>query len=206
MSSPHKRHTRPRKPLYDVIVTRWLTLTHFAWFLAAVLALVLGVLAVKSADRLGRKGEYPYTLVAMTATHLDMHLRDMRAKGAVVMLYDANCGDCGKQINSLLNLRALQGGGELDIIILSLDDAPETAMRYLDSINLPESMVTYYAGTTERAAIGRTLERIGSTRVTFSYPHTLLVGKGRKVITEYKGYIRSQEIIRTLRLHSMKMP
>lgn len=205
MSSANKIY-RPQRTLYDVIVTRWLTLTNFAWFLAAVLAGVLLLLAVKGAGKLGGDDGQPYTLVAMTGASLDMTLRDMETKNAVVMLYDANCRDCEKQISTLLNLRSLQESKELGIYIISLDDKPETTMQYLESIDLPESMVTYYGGGPGRADIGRTLERIGSSDVDFSYPHSLLIGKGRKFIIEYKGYVRSQEIQRTIKLNNIYIP
>lgn len=200
-------HFRPQKPLYDVIVEKWLTLTNFAWFLTAVLVFVLLMLAINSAKKLAGDEEYPYQLVAMSGSTLDMTLRDMDTKSAVVMLYDSTCGEmCEKQISTLLNLRELEGKNEMKLMLLSMDDTPEATMEYLKKIRLPETMVTYYVNPEGRNAVKTTLDRTGSTGVDYSYPHTLLIGKPRKMIVEYKGYVRSQEIVRSQRLNSLNMP
>lgn len=200
-------HFRPQKPLYDVIVDKWLTLTNFAWFLTAVLAFVLLMLAVNSAEKLSGSKEYPYQLLAMNGGTLDMTLRDMPTKGAVVMLYDTSCGElCEKQISTLLNLRDMEKKNELKLMLLSMDDSPEATMQYLEKIRLPESMVTYYVAPEDRSAVKSTLDRTGSSGVDYKYPHTLLIRKPRKLVVEYKGYVRSQEIVRSMRLHSMNMP
>lgn len=201
MSSQRKLYTRPHRTFYDT-VTRWLTPTGFAWFLAGLLSVMLLVLAIKGAHKLSDDAP-PYRLLAMSGATLDMTLRDMETAYAVVLLYDAACHDCEKQIDTLLNLRSLTQKKELGIYIISLDATPETAVEYLKAIGMPESMATYYAGEAARAELGKTLERIGSAHVDFQYPHTLLIGKGRKFIIEYKGYVRSQEILRTIKLNNL---
>lgn len=206
MFSHDKPNFRPQRSLTDAIA-RWLTLSHFAWFLAVALVVMLGVIGVKSAQKIQSSSGSPYTLTAMTGTTLDIALRDMQTRNALVFLFDARCGElCDKQLAALLNLRQMQESGALALFLVALDDTPQDTVRYLESIRWPASMPVHYAAPEERNSIGRTLERLGSGSVRFTYPHTLLFAKPRKLITEYKGYVRSQEISRTLQLHRMPMP
>lgn len=206
MLSHDKPQFRPQKSLTDRIA-KWLTLSTFAWFLAVVLVGILAFLAVKGAEKLSDNG-YPYTLVAMDGKTLDLSLRDMPAKNAVVLLFNAKCGDlCDKQIDTLLNLRPMEENGSLRLLLIALDDDPLATMRYLESIDFPQSMRVYYTAPAARAQLLQTLERIGSgTARKMAYPHSMIIAKPRKFIVEYQGYIRSQEIMRTIRLHNMAMP
>lgn len=206
MLSHDKPQFRPQKSLTDK-VAKWLTLSTFAWVLAVVLVGVLAFLAVKGAEKLSDKG-YPYTLIAMDGKTLDLSLRDMKTKNAVVLLFNAKCGElCGKQIDTLLNLRPMEENGAMRLFFIALDDDPLATMRYLESIDFPQSMAAYYTAPTGRAKLLQTLERIGSVSARKqAYPHSMIIAKPRKFIVEYQGYIRSQEVMRTIRLHNMAMP
>lgn len=203
MFSHDKPRFRPEQSLVDTIATRWLTLTNFAWFLAAVLTVVLVVLGVKSAEKLSA-GSIPYRILAMDGVTLDMELRDMPTQNAVVVLFSAACGDaCEKQVSTLLNLRGHQEKDGFSLYFIAMDDRPEDTLAYLKSIDFPESMTAYYAAPQAHASIRDTLMRIGSPNVNFTYPQSFLVTKPRKLVMEYQGYVRAQEILRTLRLHKL---
>lgn len=206
MLSHDKPQFRPQKSLADRIA-KWLTLSSFAWFLAVLLVGLMVFLGIKGAQKLGDNG-YPYRLVAMDGKTLDLTLRDMKSKNALVLLFDANCGElCDKQINSLLNLRPMEENGTLQLMLIALDKDPHDTMAYLESIDLPQSVTVYYSSPENCEGVLDTLERIGSGSVRkMAYPHSILIAKPRKFIMEYPGYIRSQEVMRTIRLHNMVMP
>ncbi|MCH2546251.1 MAG: hypothetical protein MK052_01385 [Alphaproteobacteria bacterium] len=196
---------RPEKSLYERLTTQWLTLTNFAWFLGAVLVIIMLVLMFKSAKVLGvGQKEYPYELVGVTATQLDSHLNTARAMGSVVFLYDSKCTNCPKEMDSLLNLRAFEKDKQIALFFVSMDDDPVSTMNFLEKQNVPESMITYYASPEDRQFIANSLKRRGSVAVDLTYPHTLLFNSAGKLIVEYKGYVRSQEIMRTLKLYKMQ--
>jgi hypothetical protein len=204
MFSHDKPQFRPQKSLVNIIADKWLTPSGFAWFLAFMLAFLMLTLAVKGAQKLSSNS---YQLTAMNAVTLDMTLRDMDSNGALVYLFDADCGsDCEKQLDSFLNLRSQQESGEISLFFIAMDDKPEDSIAFLSKMNFPDSLTVYYAAPDEHQRIASTLERIGSTGVPLKYPHSFVIGKNRKFISEYKGYIRAQEVVRTLRMFKIRMP
>lgn len=201
MPSP-TNHPRIRHSLYRTITTRWLTPTNFAWFLAGLLAVVLLVLAVNSARVLGMgETRYPYTLVAMSGTTLDTKLRNANTLGTVVFLYDSKCAGCDRQLASLVNLRSAEDEGFVSLYFLSMDNTPEETMAFLHDQRVPTSMKTYYISPETRVNITTILSHRGSMALDSKYPHTLLFNNTGQLIVEYKGYVRAQEILRTLNLY-----
>lgn len=201
MSSP-TNHPRPRRSLYYTVTTQWLTPTNFAWFLAAALVIVLSVLAVNSARVLGLgENRYPHTLVAMNGTALDAALRNANTLGTVVFLYDSQCTGCDRQIVSLLNLRSAEEEGFVSLYFLSMDNTPEETLAFLQDQHVPESMKTYYVSPGMRVNITTILSHRGSMALDSRFPHTLLFNNTGQLIVEYKGYVRAQEILRTLNLY-----
>lgn len=193
---------RPQRSLYSTITTRWLTPTNFAWFLAAVLSAVLIALAVNSARVLGiGETRYPYILTAMSGTSLDAGLRNSNALGTVVFLYDSKCTGCDRQMASLLNLRSAEKEGFVSLYFLSMDNTPEETMAFLHNQRVPTSMKTYYISPETRVNITTILSHRGSMALDSKYPHTLLFNNTGQLIVEYKGYVRAQEILRTLNLY-----
>lgn len=200
MSLP-TNHPRPRRPLYHTI-NRRMTPTNFAWFLAVVLAVVLLILTINSARLLGAgENRYPHTLVAMNGSALDAKLRNSNTLGTVVFLYDSKCTGCDRQMASLLNLRSAAEEGFVSLYFLAMDNTPEKTMAFLQSQRVPESMKTYYVSPETRVNITTILSHRGSMALDSKFPHTLLFNNTGQLIVEYKGYVRAQEILRTLNLY-----
>lgn len=198
-------HYRPQRSLYQTVTTKWLTLTNFAWFLGGVLTLIMLVLMAKSAKVLGvGADEYPYDLVAIRGTQLDARLRNTRTMGTLVFLYDSKCKNCAKEMDSLLNLRSLEEKNQIALIFISMDEKPIDAMNFLEEQRVPESMVTYYVAPEARVNIKTVLDNHGTPGVDYQFPHTILFGNDGRMIVEYKGYVRSQEIMRTLQLYKIQ--
>jgi hypothetical protein len=198
-------HYRPQRSLYETVTSKWLTLTNFAWFLGILLAIVMAVLIAKSAKVLGVGGkEYPYELVALTGTQLDYNLRSARTMGSLVFMYDSNCKGCDKEMDSLLNLRSYEENNQISLYFISLDENPVDTMTYLEKQRVPESMVTYHVSPDTRNAVKTVLENHGTTPIKFEFPHTMLFSNSGQLIVEYKGYVRSQEIMRTLQLFKLQ--
>lgn len=200
---PSNNFYRPQRSLYDNLSTKVLTLTNFAWFLAGLLVLILVTLLVKGVGKIG-SNEYPYTIQSINSITLDQKLRDTRTIGSLVFLYDSKCTNCPKEMDSLLNLRSLEESGKLALHFISMDADPLDTMTFLEQRKVPESMITYYVPPEGRTAIAATLEDHGVVKVNFDFPHTMLFNNDGKLIVEYRGYVRSQEISRTLQLYQLK--
>lgn len=104
-------------------------------------------------------------------------------------------------MDSLLNLRNYEKDNQIALFFISLDEMPTETMAFLESRHVPESMVTYYVAPQSRGNIKTVLENHGTTPIAFTFPHTLLFNNSGGLIMEYKGYIRGQEIMRTLNLY-----
>lgn len=201
---PSNSPYRPQRNLYENVTTRLLTLTNFAWFLSAVLVLIMLTLVVKGVGKVSGDSEYPYTIQSINSLQLSQKLRDANTLASLVLLYDSKCANCAREVDSLLNLRSKEAEGKLTLFFVSMDDDPKDTMRFLEERNVPESMITYYVPPVGRTALAATLEDHGAAKVTADYPHTLLFNNKGRLIVEYRGYVRSQQITRTLQLYQLR--
>jgi thioredoxin-related protein len=198
-------------PPLQVQLKRLMTPTNFAWFLVAVLGVILLILAVNSMQKIsgGGKKAYPHDIIGLSSSLLRQYLGNPQTTATLVTLYTSdNCEYCDEQLEALLNLRSLEKERKLKIYAISTDANPEDTAKYLMQKRIPESFTTYYAAPQTMRSISIDLEQMGSTNIRRErknpFPHTMLFNERGKLIVEYSGYVRSEQVVRTLKLYALR--
>lgn len=161
-------------------------------FAAAVLGFVL-IITLSIGINRALNPDHPLTFVSMNAGKLEQTLRTTKKLSSLVIVYDAACEPCKRQLKAIRPLYANVVSGELDLVLVSFDTTPDAAAELLKEYRLPLQVVPYYAAEQDREQIVQTLRAKGVISAK-TPPYTSIFTNRGALVAEYPSLVSAQSI------------
>ncbi|MBM3617743.1 MAG: redoxin domain-containing protein [Alphaproteobacteria bacterium] len=160
-------------------------------FATAVLGFVLLILLSTGIKR-ALFSDNPLAFVSATPKQIEDSLKYTNKLSSLVFIFDSKCLPCKRQLSSFESLYANVRSGELNMVLISFDESPDTAADFLRLHKLPAEIVPFYAEPENREPLKALLKSYGAQMN--GVPFIGLFNKQGALMDQYTPVVSAQQI------------